>query len=142
MHYNPPQSCAMVNLQRQVNGPYQRFSYLKYHIQDSKDILVPAYTVCYSLLLCSHIHTSVVLVHKKLFSNSYSYLNDERIRISVFIVYTHFLNVSYSYSFCLEMQLSLVTVTVKVIVLVTVMMCVLNVHSTIIMSYIHSSQCF
>ena len=84
----------------------------------------------------SQIISSVVLVHKKLFSNSYSYLNDDRIRISVFIVCSQFLNVSYSYSFCLEMQLVLVTVIL--IVLVTVMMCVLNVHSTIIISYIHS----
>ena len=84
--------------------------------------------------------SSVVLVHKKLFSNNYSYLNDDRIRISVFIVCGHFLKVSYSYNFCLEMPLVLVTVIV--IVLVTVMMCVLHVHSTIIMSYVHSSQCF
>ena len=84
-----------------------------------------------------YVVNSVVLVHKNLFSNSYSYLNDVRIRISVFIVCSHFLNVSYSYSFCLEMPLVLVTVIV--IVLVTVMMCVLNVYSTTIMSYIHSS---
>ena len=104
-------------------------------IEEADESLEGLATELRGIKISSMVSNSVVLVRKNLFSNSYSYLNDDRIRILVFIVCSHFLNVSYSYSFCFELQL----VLVLVIVLVTVMMCVLNVLSTIIMLYIHSS---
>ena len=49
---------------------------------------------------------SVVLVGKNLFSNSYSYLNDDRnYNLVLVIVCSQFLDFSYSYSFCLKVQL-------------------------------------
>ena len=73
-------------------------------------------------------YTSVVLVSKNLFSDSY--LNEDRTLDGILIL-------AIVYSLFLD---NLVTV----IVLVTVKMCVLHVHSTIIKicSCIHSSQCF